>query len=65
MIARPRGAEILSPDDLKRHDPRLHAALASVYGPRHRIEADRFYKHPGRLNVPAGWKSADCEGFLT
>ncbi len=64
IIARPRGTEILSPEDLKRHDPRLHSALAAVYGPRHRIAADRFHKHPARRNVPAGWKSADCESFL-
>ncbi len=64
MIARPLGAEILSPDDLKRHDPRLHTALAAVYGPRHRIRADRFHKHPARRAVPATWKSADCESFL-
>jgi hypothetical protein len=64
MIARPRGVEILSPEDLKRHDPKLYSALAEVYGPRHRIAADRFHKHPARRAVPAGWKSADCEGYL-
>ena len=64
MVARPRGAEILSPADLERHDPQLHAALAAAYGSRHRIAADRFYKPPARRAVPANWKSADCEGYL-
>jgi hypothetical protein len=64
MIARPRGVEILSPEDLKRYDPKLHSALAEVYGPRHRIAADRFHKHPARRAVPVAWQSADCEGYL-
>ena len=64
MIARPRGTEILSAQDLKRHDPALHSVLAAVYGSRHRIAADRFHKHAARRAVPAGWKSADCDTVL-
>ena len=64
MIARPRGAEILSAEDLKRHDPALYSVLADVYGSSHRIAADRFHRHPGRSAVPAGWKSADCDTVL-
>ena len=64
MIARPRGAEILSARDLERHDPALYSALAAVYGSSHRIAADRFHRHPVRSAVPAGWKSADCDTVL-
>ncbi|ATY31585.1 glycoside hydrolase [Sphingomonas psychrotolerans] len=46
------GVRILSDKDLARHDPALAAVLRAVYGDRHRLPGDPFYKHPAR--VPAG-----------
>jgi hypothetical protein len=58
-LARVDDAQIVSSRDLKRYDPRLWAALSQVYR-GHRIAADPWYLHPARLNVPLGYKSADC-----
>ena len=60
MLARLDEAEVLSDRDLRRYDPLLAAALAKAYGKRHRIAADPFYEHSARLNVPKGYKSAEC-----
>jgi hypothetical protein len=60
MLARLDDGEILSDRDLKRYDPALFAALRQVYGKRHRIVADPFWRHEARLNVPKGYRSADC-----
>jgi hypothetical protein len=46
------GKSILSDADLSRHDPALAAALKAVYGDRHRLPGDPFYRHPAR--VPDG-----------
>lgn len=46
------GRRILDHDDLAAYDPRLAAALAQAYGPRHRLAADPFHLHPAR--VPPG-----------
>ncbi|WP_447756649.1 glycoside hydrolase [Sphingopyxis fribergensis] len=46
------GKRILSDADLSRHDPALAAALKAVYGDRHRLPGDPFYRHPAR--VPDG-----------
>jgi hypothetical protein len=46
------GVRILSDTDLARHDPALAALLRVVYGERHRLPGDPFYKHPAR--VPPG-----------
>jgi len=58
-LARLDDGPIVSDGDLKRYDPELWAALAKVYR-GHRIAADPWYLHPSRLNVPLGYKSADC-----
>jgi hypothetical protein len=60
MLARLDEAEIVSHRDLEAYDPRLYAALGKVYGKNHRIAADPFHGHPARMNVPKGYKSADC-----
>lgn len=60
MLARLDEAEIVSDRDLEAYDPRLYAALGKVYNKRHRIRADRFHGHPAQMNVPKGYKSADC-----
>lgn len=46
------GRRILEAEDLAAYDPALHAVLAAVYGTRHRLSGDPFYKHPAR--VPPG-----------
>jgi hypothetical protein len=46
------GARILSDADLARHDPALATLLRALYGDRHRLPGDPFYKHPAR--VPPG-----------
>ena len=46
------GVRILSDADLARHDPALAAVLRAIYGDRHRLPGDPFYKHPAR--VPPG-----------
>lgn len=51
-LVRLDGRSLLSPGDLAAYDAALHAALGKVYGARHRIEADAFYRHPAR--IPAG-----------
>lgn len=43
---------ILNDADLAAYDPRLHAALARVYGNEHRLASDPFYLSAGR--VPLG-----------
>lgn len=60
MLARLDKAAIVSDADLRRYDPALAAVLERAYGNRHRIAADPFYRHPARMNVPFGYKSADC-----
>jgi hypothetical protein len=60
MLARLDGAEIVSAGDLRRYDPALYAVLAKAYGRRHRLAGDPFYRHPARMNVPVGYKSAEC-----
>ncbi|HEY0149521.1 MAG TPA: glycoside hydrolase [Allosphingosinicella sp.] len=60
MLARLNDGDVLSAADLKRYDPSLAAALAKAYGKRHRIAADPFHEHSARLNVPKGYKSAEC-----
>jgi len=46
------GQRLLNDDDLQRYDPTLYALLGQVYGDRHRLPGDLFYRHPAR--VPAG-----------
>lgn len=46
------GVRILGPRDLKRYDPALYDVLGAVYGGRHRLAGDPWYRHPSR--VPAG-----------
>ncbi|WP_404337653.1 glycoside hydrolase [Sphingomonas sp. MMS12-HWE2-04] len=46
------GVRILSDADLTRHDPALADVLRAVYGERHHLPGDPFYKHPAR--VPPG-----------
>lgn len=60
MLARLDEGPLLSAADLQRYDPALAAALARAYGKRHRIAADPFFEHSARLNVPEGYKSAEC-----
>lgn len=60
MLARLDGAEIVSDRDLRRYDPALASVLGRVYGRRHRLAADPWYRHPARMNVPVGYKSAEC-----
>ncbi|HEX8584205.1 MAG TPA: glycoside hydrolase [Allosphingosinicella sp.] len=60
MLARLDERTILSDRDLAAYDPALAAALAKAYGKRHRIAADPFFEHSARLNVPKGYKSAEC-----
>lgn len=43
------GRRILSPADLAAYDPALHAVLARVYGTRHRLAADPYWRHPARI----------------
>ncbi|HEY0113125.1 MAG TPA: glycoside hydrolase [Allosphingosinicella sp.] len=60
MLSRLKEAQIVSDRDLRRYDPALASVLKRVYGSRHRLTADPFYKHPARMNVPIGYQSADC-----
>jgi hypothetical protein len=46
------GKMILSDADLSAHDPVLAKLLRAVYGDRHHLPGDPFYKHPAR--VPPG-----------
>jgi hypothetical protein len=59
MLARLDEGDVVSARDLKRYDPALWRALGKVYR-THRIAADPFHKHLARLNVPKGYKSAEC-----
>src|SRR3546814_7835482 len=45
------GKSILSDADLSRHDPALAAALKAVYGDRHHLPGDPFYRHPDRKST--------------
>ena len=60
MLARLDDGEVVSHRDLRRYDPALYRALGKVYGESHRIAADPFHEHVARLNVPEGYRSADC-----
>ena len=60
MLARLDEGEVVSAADLARYDPALTRALEQVYGRRHRLAGDPFHEHPARMNVPVGYKSADC-----
>jgi hypothetical protein len=60
MLARLDEGPVLSHRDFAGYDPALAAALAKAYGKRHRIAADPFFEHSARLNVPKGYKSAEC-----
>jgi hypothetical protein len=59
-LARLAGANVASDRDLRRYDPALWRLLERVYGDRHRIAADAYYRHPASLDVPPGYQSADC-----
>jgi len=60
-LARLDEGPVVSDEDLKRYDPALYAVLGRVYGGRHRLAGDPYYKHPARMNVPVGYKSAECD----
>lgn len=60
-LARLDEGPVVSDSDLERYDPALYRVLERVYGGRHRLAGDPYYKHPARLDVPAGYKSADCD----
>jgi hypothetical protein len=60
MLARLDEGPILSHLDLIRYDPAFAGALEQAYGRRHRIAADPFHEHLARLQVPEGYKSAEC-----
>jgi hypothetical protein len=59
-LARLDGTEVVSDRDLKRYDPALYSVLEKAYGREHRLAADPWYGHPARLDVPVGYKSAEC-----
>ncbi|KQM66309.1 glycoside hydrolase [Sphingomonas sp. Leaf16] len=46
------GRQILSAADISAYDPALARVLRSVYGDRHHLKADIFWRHPAR--VPPG-----------
>ncbi len=52
MLAVVDGRRILNDADLAGYDVALFNVLSEVYGDRHRLAADVFYRHPAR--VPAG-----------
>ncbi len=54
------GQQILSDEDLARYDPALYTVLAAVYGDRHRLPGDVFYRHPARV-PPGGPPKATAE----
>jgi hypothetical protein len=60
MLARLDEREVLSAKDLRAYDRALYRALRKAYGKRHRVTGDPFHRHLARLNVPKGYKSADC-----
>lgn len=43
------GATILNDDDLARYDVALYNVLSVVYGTRHRLDSDAYYRHPARV----------------
>lgn len=54
------GQQILNDDDLARYDVALYNLLAQVYGTRHRLPGDAFYRHPARV-PPGGPPKATAE----
>lgn len=46
------GTRILSHTDLKHYDPALYTVLGKVYGRRHHLAGDPWYRHP--MRVPFG-----------
>jgi hypothetical protein len=54
------GQQILSDDDLARYDVALYNVLTQVYGTRHRLPGDVFYRHPARV-PPGGPPAATAE----
>lgn len=54
------GQQILSDDDLARYDVALYNVLAQVYGARHQLPGDAFYRHPARM-PPGGPPAATAE----
>ncbi|MDJ0275654.1 glycoside hydrolase [Sphingomonas sp. 2R-10] len=54
------GQTILNDDDLARYDLALYNALAQVYGTRHRLPGDAFYRHAARV-PPGGPPRATAE----
>lgn len=59
-LARLDGVNVVSDRDLERYDPALYKVLEKAYGRRHRLADDPWYEHPARLDVPVGYKSAEC-----
>jgi hypothetical protein len=59
-LARLDEADIVSDRDLQRYDPALYKVLEKAYGRSHRLAADPWYQHPARMEVPVGYKSAEC-----
>jgi hypothetical protein len=59
-LARLDEANVVSDRDLKRYDPALYKVLEKAYGRSHRLADDPWYEHPARMNVPVGYKSAEC-----
>ena len=60
MLARLEEGPVRSSEDLVRYDPALAGALAKAYAERRRLPSDPFHRHLAQLNVPEGYKSADC-----
>jgi hypothetical protein len=60
MLARLDQGPLRSSDDLVRYDPALAAALEKAFGERRGLPADPFHRHLAQLNVPEGYKSAEC-----
>jgi hypothetical protein len=60
MLARLDEGPLLSRRDLVRYDRPLILALRKAYGERRRLAGDPFHRHPARLDVPVGYKSAEC-----
>lgn len=58
------GVTVASHEDLRTYDPALFAVLGEVYGDRHRIEADVFYLHPARFEVPPAPKNGECRSMF-
>lgn len=60
MVAVIDGQTILNDDDLARYDRALYTALAQIYGTRHRLPGDAFYRHAARV-PPGGLPAATAE----